>query len=162
MAIKLYPDNKADRYLFWSGLWFLAIWAISIRVVGIGGINFILIFTGVGCMILAWGFPRKRQSLNIKKHSQMINMLNQTSNSLVEIRSFLQQEKKKVLATQNTLNHLKQKKSELDPIVTTQRETVNAILEAHSRSTRQYVWKNRFIGFLIGVISSVIASLLVG
>ena len=56
------------------------------------------------------------------------------------------------------LQQLEEQRKALEPIVQTQRETVESILAAHGRSTSRNAWKERLYGFLSGIAASVIAS----
>ena len=48
-------------------------------------------------------------------------------------------------------------KAEREPIVSSQRETVEAILAAHSKRAVSKAWKERIIGFMLGMLASILA-----
>ena len=76
--------------------------------------------------------------------------------ALADLGAFLERQRASVLDTENTLNILRAEKEKLEPIVSTYRETVDAILAAHSAWTSARVWKER-INFLLFLLLVIIA-----
>ena len=68
----------------------------------------------------------------------------------------------KELRTESTLNKLQDEKQQLEPIVLSNRETVEAILAAHAARQRSNAWKERVIGFSLGALASMLASIIYG
>ncbi|MCU4177863.1 hypothetical protein [Carboxylicivirga sp. N1Y90] len=87
-----------------------------------------------------------------------IEELNSISDNLLKLKDFIEEQKDIIIAQEELIISLRQKNEELDPIVNSKQETVNAIMwEAEKRAERN-VWKERLIGIAIGVLGSLIAT----
>ena len=71
------------------------------------------------------------------------------------VRAFLEQERKKIQEAETQIRKLRSEKTELEPLVITNRETVHAVLSAYSNKIAPTTRKERTIGFVSGVLSSI-------
>lgn len=94
------------------------------------------------------------------EYSVVIERIAAMGKQLSELSRFLEKEQARVADTEATIRKLDQEKSKLEPLVQTQREVVEAILTAHSQRTAKRAWKERFLGFGLGVLASLIAAMI--
>ena len=98
------------------------------------------------------------QGSSVNEYSEVIGSIGSLGKQLEQLGSFLERERLRVAATEETVRKLSEEKAKLEPLVSTQRETVDAILAAHADRTVRTAWKERLIGFSLGVAASLIAS----
>lgn len=60
------------------------------------------------------------------------------------------------------LQRLKDEEMHLRPVVDADRETVKAVLDAQAQQASASVWRERGIGFGVGILSSILATVLAG
>ncbi len=167
MKLSLYPVSTQDRALFWLGVanGFLAVvngfFAVVIASVGLFVLAVFHVLVSILMFVPAYLFPDK-QTPEGDEYTLMLERIAQVTGDLSTLSAFLEREKKRVVDTQNTLTTLQQKRRKLQPILKTQEETVHAILAAYSANLRSTAWKDRLIGFSLGLIASLIASWLFG
>jgi sensor c-di-GMP phosphodiesterase-like protein len=110
-------------------------------------------------LIAAYAFPeRKIPSTSTDEYSAVIETIGTIGKQLSVLSEFLEKERARVADTEATVKKLNEEKTELEPLVHTQREIVDAILAAHSKRTAKHAWKERLFGFALGVVASLIAS----
>ena len=97
---------------------------------------------------------------SIDEYSRVIKNIGGIGQQLSELSKFLEKERARVADTEATIKKLNEEKSKLEPLVNTQRETVDAILAAHSERTAKRAWKERLIGISLGLVASLVASML--
>jgi hypothetical protein len=135
IATWLYFINPGDRLTF-------AGWAAAV--------------TG---LVLAYVLQdRGKPGPNETDYTTVIGTITGIVSELGKLNAFLERERSRVTDTEATLQRLHSEKAELEPVVLTHRETVDAILRAHSDRTAKNVWKERLLGFFFGVVSSLAAS----
>ena len=124
------------------------------------GYSFAVLF-GLGAAILfvaAYVFQDRREDGGGSEYAEMIGELDKTREVLETLTAFLERERVRVNQAEQTVNRLNAERAALEPVVTTDRETVNAILSAHTSMVRAHAWKDRLLGFGIGVMSSLVAA----
>ena len=164
MKIKLYPDSKIDRRNFWLGIVnallamvFFAVTESHWFLHWFGWVNL-----AVFCLLMftVYVFPDKKvESSEIDDFAQVITQVASMSKQLSNLSSFLEHQQRRITDTQATLNDLQNAKTMLEPIVLAQKVTVEAILLAHAARTAKYTWKERLIGFILGVLASMLATM---
>jgi low affinity Fe/Cu permease len=92
-------------------------------------------------------------------YTDAIQDIERISGQLSNLVEFLKQERAKVEESEATLSKLQSERRQLEPVVVAQRETVNAILSAHARVSASKIWKERALGFVSGLLASLLASL---
>jgi len=95
-------------------------------------------------------------------YKQQIAALTEVEKNLDNLNRFIKQQKQQLNDSQTILNDLRVEHEKLKPIVSEDEKVVNAILEAQQEHQRKSVWIDRGFGFVAGVFSSMLASLLIG
>ena len=91
-------------------------------------------------------------------HSAEIEKLDEMQANLSDLFYFFDDQKKLLVEQQATIAKLEAKSAQLKPIVDADETVVAAILAAHGKTQSQSIWRERGFSFLIGVISSLVAS----
>lgn len=89
-----------------------------------------------------------------------LKQLDQVELTMKQLQSFIDNQRKELTETNEVLLQLKSKKNELQSIVNAEEATVEAIFRLQEKRAAANIWYERFVGFLIGVISSIIASII--
>lgn len=100
-----------------------------------------------------------------KENFELNNRIKELENveaSLKNLIVFIENQKKAIVQTEQSLNDLEKKKNELEPIVATQKETVEAIFREQDNRNWENRWFERLIGFGLGIAASIIASIIYG
>lgn len=97
------------------------------------------------------------ENLDIVKQ---IDNLNAVENNLENLLTFIQHQRTSLRTTESKIESLKKEKNELEPIVNTNREVIQAIFQQQEESKRKGIFLERLIGFGIGVFSSIVASII--
>jgi len=160
MKRRLYPISKDDQGLFWFGVSGMLFIVVGGAIAGfdwvVGGVLlaiFAIWFTGV--YVLQDQPPEEAA----EEYTAVIGRIEGIEKQLSELSSFLKRERQKVQDSEVIISKLQDEKAKLEPIVLTQRETVEAILSAHTRRISATAWKERIVGFGLGVLASLIASI---
>ena len=159
----LYPINKTDRIFFWFTV-FIMLFSVVIGVrSGLAGLGWSSLGILVPMTFVAWFLLYLVQEVPIKdaaeEYTEIIGRIAGMESQLSELSSFLKRERQKIQDSEATLGRLQDEKSKIEPIVRTQRETVEAILAAHATRISATAWKERIIGFVLGAIASLAASI---
>jgi hypothetical protein len=113
----------------------------------------------IACLIVAYVFQDQVNHGNdANEYSAIIARIGNMGTQLAELNTFLSREKLRVAEAEATVKKLSDEKNKLEPVVLTQRQTVEAILSAHAQSVAKNVWKERSVGFLLGIGASLAAS----
>ena len=113
-------------------------------------------------LFLAWVFAYVAQEPSqdeFGNYNVAIANMETIGNQLSQLVGFLKEEQRKVAESEATLRRLTDERTQLEPVVLAQRDTVNAILSAHARNTAARAWKERLLGFIMGLIASLLASI---
>jgi hypothetical protein len=158
MALRLIPDAKVDR----MSVALAVVIAISTPIAFTIGDFWFGVFFAVATVFLlasAYVFPLFFvDSAASVDYSATIARIQAISEHVTALGTFLEKERLRVGETEALINSLKEEKSQLEPLVSTQRATVDAILSTHSRRTAKQAWKERLLGFTLGVFASLSAS----
>jgi hypothetical protein len=159
MSRQLIPPNVRDRrFAIWgicagaSAVFFLQVDQTVVAV--IEGACAIALLT------LAYVFQEPKDQCQATDYSGMIKLITETQGSFDKLKQFLEAERQRVSQAQRALEELNEERRELEPVVATHRETVEAILLAHHKKTRGAKWKEWILAFCLGVASSLIAGYL--
>ncbi len=128
---------------YWKSRHYFYIIALSLSIIGL----FVSIFKSI---------PKYDEQI----FSKQIGNLEIMSNNINEFQDFITEQKKNLIAEQSTLNNLKLEKTKLEPLVESDRQVVQAIFLEQEKIQRTKVWNERAFGFFIGVIGSLIASII--
>jgi uncharacterized membrane protein YraQ (UPF0718 family) len=89
-----------------------------------------------------------------------IEELNKLDSGLNKLTAFIQQQKEQLSEKQSIITELEKKRSELEPIVNSQAEIVDAIFKIQEQRSQRNKWFDLGIGFGLGIIGSLIASVI--
>jgi len=81
------------------------------------------------------------------EYSAVIDRIGEIGVYLSQLSVFLERERARIADTEATVRKLHDEKLRLEPIVSTQRETIEAILAIHAERTARNAWKERVFGF---------------
>jgi len=168
MLRELYVDILRDRVMTWTLLFLLAgfyvllclllpIW--SELVTGVTS-TLILLATGVVIYRLHRDLMQEQPDDDTEEYTAVIANIDDVSRKLSDLALFLSREREKVEASEAMVKRLRTEQTQLEPIVTAQRELVDAILAVHARTTASKAWIQYVLTFMTGVVTSLIASVL--
>lgn len=100
--------------------------------------------------------PKRVEETVVDKFRQ----LDQVSLIMQQLQLFVDNQRKELTETNEVLLKLKSKKNELQSIVNVEEATVEAIFRLQEKRISANIWHERFVGFWIGVISSLLASII--
>jgi len=89
-----------------------------------------------------------------------IQTLNSMSKNLKEMLDFIEIQKKNITDEQLLLENIQQQRKELEPLLNTDKQIVEAILTAQNKYEKKNIWIERAIAFFLGIASSMIGTLL--
>lgn len=133
-----------------------AITSILALLIGIGGISLIIRNEAQKTA------EAERKRAENFSYNQQLEALNNVQGSLNNLIQFVELQKGKLKESEDLVNNLKTEQEKLKPVVEADRKTVDAILEFQAQKTQTNVSRERWIGFGLGVLSSILASLIVG
>lgn len=97
-------------------------------------------------------------NLESKKYSAQIEAIDKVQNNLKELDVFLTNQRQEIINTENSIAELRNLEQELDPIIDAKSELVDAIFKVQESRNADNMMKERIIGFLVGVFSSLVAT----
>lgn len=97
----------------------------------------------------------KRQS-----YAEQLTLLENTEKNLNYLSDFITAKKSEIETTKILIKGLEEKKSELEPIVNANQKTVDAIFLQQKRELEEGIWAERGISFGLGILASLLASLI--
>nr|WP_319401809.1 hypothetical protein [uncultured Carboxylicivirga sp.] len=126
----------------------------------------IIFFLGLISTLVYFSNKSERQITQAKSESEnlnkRINDLELVESSLKDLLKFVDYQKQAILQTEERIKDLEQKRDELLPIVKSDQKIVEAIFSAQEKRNRQNRWTERLIGFVSGLVTSIIASIIYG
>jgi sensor c-di-GMP phosphodiesterase-like protein len=93
--------------------------------------------------------------------AEQIRQLDATEQSLRQLSGFIQSQRQQLTQDKETLARLQNERKSLEPVVAAQREAVDAIFRAQEARSAARAGRERWIGFGLGVLSSLLASAVV-
>jgi predicted ATP-binding protein involved in virulence len=97
----------------------------------------------------------RKQSLT---YERQLEVLNQVLSNINNLKNFVNLQKNKLQEEQAVFERLKKEKEKLSVVVKADRQIVEALFRIQEERNRTRVWTDRLIGFLLGVISSLVAT----
>jgi hypothetical protein len=121
MKRQIIPPSSGDRIVASLGLLCLVL-AIAFRIVA----------PDYGLTILSsFLLGTVEQSGNTEEYSKIISEITAIGSQLSNLSGFLERERARVADTEATVQKLNEERAQLEPVVLTQRQAVEAILSAH-------------------------------
>jgi predicted helicase len=99
-----------------------------------------------------------RRRLENLSYSQQLESLNNVQSSLNNLIAFVEMQKVTLKESEDLVNSLKTEREKLKPVVQADRKTVDALLALQSERIAQNASRERWYGFGLGVLSSILAS----
>jgi|TARA_R100000750_G_C2327939_1_gene88983 HNH endonuclease len=93
--------------------------------------------------------------------TNQINQLNETEENVKTLLSFIQQQRNQMVDNQNSLEELKEEKSKLQPLVSADKEIVETLFSAQEARAKASAKTERWIGFGLGIVASIVASIFI-
>lgn len=121
---------------------------------------------GLLCAILALGsvliegYLTNRPGERSSAYEKQIEVLDQVHRSIDNLKDFVTVQRKQLQEQQGVLEGLKDEREKLLPVVEADRQVVESLFRIQAERNLANVWKDYLIGFLLGILSSLIASLL--
>lgn len=163
----IYPRPGRLRYYFWLGilqlLSFVMVYFIFEYRFGSVPTFFYLIFAAGAIssfLYLAVSYTSQTTKDEFEEYTKAITDIEKMSRQLSGLITFLRDEHQKITDAEITFRELKSEQARLEPVVLTQRETVNAVLSAYTKTQATRAWKERGLGFVSGLIASLLVAAL--
>ena len=102
---------------------------------------------------------RERKLLQSLSYAKQLQALDETRASLQSLLEFVDKERRQLELSEQALQSLKSEHKRLKPIVESDRKTIDALFAAQEARNQAAQSSERWIGFSLGVLASVIASL---
>ena len=127
--------------------------------------SFWLILSIIGVIITVFGMVYSFQETRQKKEpstifTKQIENLDAMSKNLAGFQKFIAEQKKNAIAEKSALIELKQEKELLKQLVESDRKIVQALFIQQEKRQREKVWYERAFGFFTGILSSIIAGII--
>ncbi len=126
-------------------------------------ISFLGVLAGVISLGLAIYTSEQARTQKLKKpqsYSEQFELLKNTEENLNDLTVFISSKKSEIEATKSIIQDLETKRSELEPIVTANQGVVDAIFLQQRRDIEKTIWFERGISFVLGVLASLIATVI--
>ena len=89
-----------------------------------------------------------------------IDNLNTVENNLENLLEFINHQRSSLRTTESKIETLTKEKNQLEPIVKANREIIQAIFQQQEENKKKGIYIERFIGFGLGVLGSIVASII--
>lgn len=103
---------------------------------------------------------REAQRLQNLNYQTQIQQLNQTEKNIKQLLQFVESQKMTLRNTEDTISSLRAEQEKLKPLVESDRSVVDAIFRAQDERNSANIWRERWIGFGLGIAASLLASFL--
>jgi len=90
-----------------------------------------------------------------------IRQLDQTETNLKQLLGFIEFQKGQMLNNEQSLASLREEKQKLEPLVSANKQTVEALFSAQETRAKANASKERWIGFCLGIVASIVASIFI-
>lgn len=90
---------------------------------------------------------------------RQIKELDEISKNLNNLQFFIANQKERIISQEKAIADLSAEKDKLEPLVKTQREAIESLFQLQEKRQKSYKWLDITIGFSLGIVSSMIASI---
>lgn len=101
---------------------------------------------------------QRRESLSYERQLQALNGMERSARELTE---FVRVQKQELRQSEDLLGRLRDERKSLEPLVKADRQIVAALFAAQEEKNRASIWRERLIGFGIGILSSLVAAFII-
>lgn len=124
-----------------------------------------LVAAVIGGLVAAGAtFVEKQQKERLREqnltYEKQLETLTQVQSSIDNLKLFVSNQKQQLQEQQAVIQGLKTEKDKLQPLVEADKQVVEALFRIQAERNQSSVWFERLIGFLIGIVSSLVASLI--
>ena len=104
----------------------------------------------------------KRQNARLESanYREQVDRLTEMQANVTQLLSFLENQKKTLDETQDTIAALESQRAKLKPLVETDQKVVESIFRIQEERVNGSIWRERWVGFGFGVAASLLASFL--
>ncbi|QTD35574.1 hypothetical protein [Pseudomonas fluorescens] len=116
---------------------------------------------GAGISIYAIELDQKKQEskrLESNNYQLQLTQLNDTEKNIKQLLEFVKSQQASLRETEDSISKLRSEREKLQPLVELDKSTIEAIFRAQEERVSASVWRERIIGFVIGIVASLIAS----
>ena len=100
------------------------------------------------------------QSISPSSLDSQLARLSNVQNSLRDFQKFIDEQKKRLIATENNIKSLEKEQSKLESIVKLDKQAVADIIAFVQEDSTQNIWLEKIIVFVMGICASLIASII--
>ena len=100
-------------------------------------------------------FENKNQTYELQ-----VKTLSEIQASINNLSKFVQSQKEQLKQSKQTVDSLKEEQKTLKPVVEADRKIVESILLLQGQQQKANIWQERLIGFGLGIVGSLLASLI--
>lgn len=104
------------------------------------------------------GYNQEAMRLSSSTYQAQVSQLSETERNIRQLLSFIESQKISLRETEDNISKLKSEQETLQPLVSSNREIVDALFRAQEERTKSGIWTERLIGFGFGIVASLIAS----
>lgn len=101
---------------------------------------------------------RESKRLKNQNYTKQVQALNDTRANLQSLMAFVDEERQQLKVSQLALQSLKTEHDQLKPLVDTERKAIDALFSAQEARNQSALSTERWTGFGLGVLSSLVAS----
>jgi DNA-directed RNA polymerase subunit RPC12/RpoP len=123
-------------------------------------ISLVLASAAVGIGIYTSQERLGQQPPRAQEFKEQYVLLRTTQQNLNDLEHFISSKKNEMEATQSLLGDLEAQRAAIEPIVQANQELVNAMFAQQRRDSAKFVLRERLIGVALGVLASLIASVI--
>lgn len=109
-------------------------------------------------------FDKERRNLLLKEKNKsfqtQIVQLNETEKNIKNLLAFVQTQKDSLHETEQALQKLKSERDKIQPLLQVDRATLETFFKVQEERATANVWRERVIGFISGLVASLLASVL--
>ncbi len=124
------------------------------------GIFFGITMVAIAVFAAAYLEKRDFQKIAPKEISEQLIELEKFDDGLKKLSAFIAIQKQQLAEKQKLISDLESKRTELEPIVNSQSEVVEAIFKAQEQRAQKSKWFDLSLGFVLGIFGSLIASVI--
>lgn len=123
-------------------------------------ISVIIAGTSLGITIYVSEKQRMERLEKSQSYSEQFELLKNTEKNLNDLSLFISNKKSEIEATESLILKLEKRKSELEPIVNANQDVVDAIFLQQRKELEKSIWIERGISFGLGILASLIATVI--
>lgn len=124
------------------------------------GIFFGITMVAIAVFTATYLEKRDFQKTAPKEISEQLVELEKFDEGLKKLTAFITIQKQQLAEKQKLISDLENKRTELEPIVNSQSEVVEAIFKAQEQRAQKSKWFDLALGFALGILGSLIASVI--